>query len=74
MHFFAGTLEKRSGHFVMKADGDAPTSYITNFVFRIAVSPAFYKQCMFLLQVYWNLFVKSVAIGNVPHSIKLMLN
>ena len=31
--FFAGTLAKCSRHFVVKADGESPSSYITYFVY-----------------------------------------
>ena len=43
MNFFAETLAKCSSHFVVKANGDALTSYVTKFVFQIAVWPTFYK-------------------------------
>jgi len=46
MHLFAGTLVKCSNHFIVKVDGEAVTSKVTNIVFRIAVSPTFYKYSM----------------------------
>ena len=71
MNLFAETLAKCSSHFVVEANGDGPTSYVTKFVFQIAVWPTFYKYFRCLLYVYLNTSLKSVVIGYVPHSIKL---
>ena len=49
MHFLARTLAKCSSHFVVKADGKVPTSYVTNVVYRIAISPTFYNYVKCLL-------------------------
>jgi len=42
MHFFAGTWVKCSSHFIVKADGEALTSYVTNLIYQIAIWPTFY--------------------------------